>query len=247
MPYPHAIRLAGPWEFEAQREDGTVARGRIKPPNDVIDAQENGFRGTLRWLRKFGCPTNIDAGERVWLVVSENIFGEVRLNGELLGELRGGSAVESDVTSALKPRNQLVVEVQAGGEAPRSTGDPMHVPSVRLEVRRLWYVSDLAVTENETGAAAAIAIRGEVAGERFAAGELSLLVEGFDRELYFGPVTTSGAFTVTIPAARLPVSRGCDATDLADLNVQLLLGGEAVWESRCSASAADLLREPEGK
>ncbi|MFO0850162.1 MAG: hypothetical protein U0871_16630 [Gemmataceae bacterium] len=72
--------------------------------------------GRVRHARRFGKPTNLGAGETVWLVGGA---GTVLLNGEPVG----GFPVE--VTSRLLPRNDVAVELPA--DAPLS--------EVGLEVR----------------------------------------------------------------------------------------------------------------
>ena len=64
MPTPHVIRLRGPWDHE--------------PP----------AVGGVRSTHKFNCPTNLDPGERVWLVCEgyQHPF-KVALNDQSLGHV----------------------------------------------------------------------------------------------------------------------------------------------------------------
>lgn len=84
---PHCIRLGPPWQTSA------------------TDA------GT-RHARKFGSPRALDANERLWLVC-EHVPGaaEVRVNGTLIGSPGAAGPFAADVTSLLRPRNEVVFAV----------------------------------------------------------------------------------------------------------------------------------------
>jgi hypothetical protein len=73
--------------------------------------------GRVRHARRFGKPTNLGAGETVWLVGDGPAAW---LNGEPLGGL------PAEVTGRLLPRNEVVIELPA--DAP--------LGEVGLEVRR---------------------------------------------------------------------------------------------------------------
>src|SRR5947209_4237290 len=90
--YPHRIRLRGPWKSEP------LSQG-------------------VRRTRRFGYPGRIDADERVWLTFS-GVGGRVTvsLNGQALGSHDGAAPFEYEVTSLLRVRNELVMEVE-GAEA----------------------------------------------------------------------------------------------------------------------------------
>lgn len=230
MAYPHAIRLAGPWEYELRSEEAGSTSGRVKASNDRPLAAVAAFRGAIVWSRKFGCPTNVDAGERVWLVIVAQQPGVALLNETPLGTwARAGETLEFDVTSSLNVRNRLTIETRSAGPA-GAASHPILLPQVRLEVRRLWYVKNLVVT---SGAQLAIIdVGGEVVGQPITSGELSLLIEGFDHELYFGPLGGLGLFRAAISAADLPALQGVTRVAADDVNVQLLRGGEVVWQSQ---------------
>src|SRR5438045_3707759 len=88
--YPHRIRLRGPWQSEP------LANG-------------------VRRRRRFGYPVRIDADERVWLTF-HGVTGRVAvaLNGQALGSHDGAEAFAYEVTPLLRPRNELVMDVQGG-------------------------------------------------------------------------------------------------------------------------------------
>jgi hypothetical protein len=121
----HRIRLRGPWEV---RPEAGATAGRMTIPGTLRDGGWAGFAGRVSFYRRFGRPSNLSAGETVWLVF-ERLAGwaEVRLNGVQLGPLAGVGSF--DITTALAARNELEVGVQAIGDECGIVGD------VRLEVR----------------------------------------------------------------------------------------------------------------
>ena len=130
----HVIRLRGPWEYcplarTAMRADGSrrcetddlPGPGRIMMPNDWRATLGGDFHGRVSYLRRFGRPTGLDAADRVELVIDRvDAFGCAALNGQGLGEIAaGGQAWRCDITPWLRPRNELVIEV----ELPQVTAD----------------------------------------------------------------------------------------------------------------------------
>ena len=124
MTKPHVIRLRGPWELQPlercvslgngqfRRDDQDLpAGGRGAVPGDWADLLGPDFRGTVRYTRHFNCPTNLDVGERVWLVCEgldhQGIFS---LNEQPLFEQVGSDEPAGfDITDLLQPRNTLFV------------------------------------------------------------------------------------------------------------------------------------------
>jgi hypothetical protein len=121
--YPHRIRLRGPWGCEPAGEAGRV-----------------------RFRRRFGYPGRIDAHERVWLTF-DGLAGraEVALNGGALGHHEGACAFEYEVTGLLRPRNELVVEVEGAAESRGLCGE------VALEVRCTAYLRGVRVWAEPDG------------------------------------------------------------------------------------------------
>ena len=126
---PHSIRLRSPWE------------GRCEPSHDVNDLR-------FCFRRRFGYPTGIGAGDRIWLVMELSpATGEsavVALNGEMLDphDLAAGGS-RWDVTSRLSPRNELMIEYlsrsnAAGSPTLESSATfrdlPTWIRDVRLEI-----------------------------------------------------------------------------------------------------------------
>jgi beta-mannosidase len=72
------------------------------------------FAGRVRFRRRFGWPGRIEAQEHVWLTFQGvDAVAEVWLNGQYLGRHEGVGPFAFEVTSLLRVRNELVVEVTA--------------------------------------------------------------------------------------------------------------------------------------
>jgi hypothetical protein len=124
--YPHRIRLRGPWTCEplyrlVATPDGRWQRStenlpepfRIKMPPGGTDIPVcPDFRGGVRLLRPFGYPGRIDEHERVWLTFA-GLDGKalVILNEQTVGTIDG--TAEFEITSLLRPRNTLKIEVES--------------------------------------------------------------------------------------------------------------------------------------
>jgi hypothetical protein len=93
MSEPHIIRLRGPWD--AEPVDGSQA---------------------TRWIRRFGRPTGLETGARVWLCLQpgDGILSW-RLNDSEPHAVDAAHAVQRfDITDQLQPRNRLEVLVELG-------------------------------------------------------------------------------------------------------------------------------------
>jgi len=124
---PHVIRLRGPWEYRLVETAPPLAGGPPGtavgelPPSDwvVMPADWNvtlgpSFCGRVAFHRRFGRPTGLGPADRVDLVIDGvGPSGSVRLNGESLGEIPLGWQVwRCDVTTRLRQRNELIVEIE---------------------------------------------------------------------------------------------------------------------------------------
>jgi hypothetical protein len=138
MPYPHVIRLRGPWEYEplarrsplapggrgAGREGEIFADlpppGRINLPADWSGTLGAGFRGRVRYRRRFNRPTGLEPGERVWLVIDGvDARGQYAMNGQPLSWIDGYALpAECDVTELLAASNVLEIDVELGSAEP---------------------------------------------------------------------------------------------------------------------------------
>jgi hypothetical protein len=143
LTYPHRIRLRGPWDVEL---GGPPARV-------TMPASWGDFAGRAVYRRRFGYPGRIDSFERVWLTFRQVAdHAEVTLNGSLVGVC--DRAGEFEVTPLLRPRNELVVEVE-GGPGGGLVGE------VALEVRATAFLRGVSLRRENGRLVAA----GEVAGE----------------------------------------------------------------------------------
>ena len=137
--HPHRIRLRGPWDCEplSSGEDGMERR---------------------RFRRRFGYPGRIDDYERVWLTCAGVVgSASVWLNGQLLGQDEQVPDFEYEVTTLLKPRNEVVVEAQA----PADSGVP---GEVAMEVRRTAFLRAVRVRSEREGDIARLHVSGHVVG-----------------------------------------------------------------------------------
>ncbi len=133
MPDIHTIRLRGPWQMEplerfapaeasgtAQGDDELPLPGRVKLPTTCEAALPHGFRGRVRFARRFQRPTGLEPHETVHLVVETpwTIVG-LTLNERPLefttsdaGSLVQRAPVRLNLTDLLADTNLLAIEVE---------------------------------------------------------------------------------------------------------------------------------------
>lgn len=120
----HRIKLQGPWEFHPLCSVPTVpgvplpAPGTVKFPAAWQDFLGD-FRGRTRFIRPFNCPTNLDAHERVCLVL-DGVGGSavIRLNQQSVGQISTPQhTARFDISSLLQPHNRLEIEIDWAGTA----------------------------------------------------------------------------------------------------------------------------------
>ncbi|MEY3206143.1 MAG: hypothetical protein RLZZ21_2474 [Planctomycetota bacterium] len=102
---------------------------------DLTNAWEPPVAGSRIWVRRFGRPSGIEPGDRVWLVMDVPPPADATLNGvalPLLPEATGAWRI--DVTARLEPRNELVVPLDADGGGVRRAALPAARGGVRLEI-----------------------------------------------------------------------------------------------------------------
>lgn len=252
MPYPHPIRLRGPWQFEplcsyVRIWDGQVAEsrenlpesGRATVPGDWGTALGSDFRGRVRYRRAFHAPAILDAHERLWLVIEGvDARGIASVNGVRLGEIEG-YAIESsfDITTLIAPSNEVALEVELPLGVP-SADRPLRpgreglpggpIREVRLEVRSQWFIDGLAVWNRaEDGTFIAT---GSVAGEASPM-PLAVVVSGCQRELAYFEALPDEKFEFEFSAEDFSAwSR--ERPNRAALEVKLIGGSSSVWQKQ---------------
>ena len=139
----HLIRLRGPWEYQVllrfDRDDtrnigqdtSELPGGRMQMPSDWGESLGNGFRGRVRYQRRFNRPTGLDKGQIVYVsVAAVDCFGEVSLNDTTLGQVVGDRPNQRFVvTEILQSANELSVIVELPRDDPNS--DPLLRPAGR--------------------------------------------------------------------------------------------------------------------
>jgi hypothetical protein len=182
-----------------------------------------GFTGRVRFRRSFGYPGRIDAHERVWLTFAGiGGEGEARLNTNPLGRIPAVS--EFEVTSVLRPRNELIVEIDGTAEDGGLSGE------VALEVRCSAFLHALRRSAILSEDRINLRVSGQVVGVADRPLELYLLL---DRSVMGYQVTTAKAegqpFEITVPNLPAEKWRRPDGQFHA-LPVQVdLVNGAVVW------------------
>ncbi len=152
--YPHRIRLRGPWECEPPGGPPVV----VTMPCHWAAAGLADLGGRFRCRRRFGYPGRIDPHERVWLTVAGVAdCAAVSLNGTPLGRVEGAGPVEFDVTALLRPRNELILDVEGPAAEGGLRGE------IALEVRCTAFLRDIRVWAR-SGDRAELHVSGTVVG-----------------------------------------------------------------------------------
>lgn len=140
----HTIRLLGPWRLEPLARygaagavpDGLPEPATIRLPGDWGAAFGDDFRGRVRFCRRFNRPTGLASGDRVWLFLAGvHPRGEVRLNGQLLGEADASQPARFLVSVILQVHNELTIDIDVphSEEAPRSPGGILTLVALEIE------------------------------------------------------------------------------------------------------------------
>lgn len=261
MAYPHAIRLRGPWQCQPLLR---VGGGSLPPPSRVFPPCTWGtvcgsdFFGTVRFTRAFHPPSALDSHERVWLTVEgADARGEVTLNGRYLGGVDGYAVPASwDVTELLKAQNELKIDVECLDDA-SGMGRLGHehrpggiTGEVRLEIRSSSFVEDLAVWAvlAPSSGVPVLAVSGTVIGGTV--GSQALVVNGLGRELLYAEATAGERFEFEASVPDMPVwpfraaqVLAIGAIEIAELEIKLISGASAAWQTRVRTAAAPTIRD----
>jgi len=101
---------------------------------DLTNAWEPPAAGSRAWVRRFGRPSGVEPGGRVWLVMDVPPPAGASLNGVALPALPEAAPWRFDVTPRLGQRNELVLPLDAGGSDMRRAPLPALRGGVRLEI-----------------------------------------------------------------------------------------------------------------
>lgn len=117
MKHPHSIRLRGVWAYEVVEDEPAAdasaepLRGTMRLPGGWSQELGSEFRGRLRCRRTFNWPSQLQPGERVWLVLENVARCSVMLNGQPLGASEAAPTARFELTARLARHNELLVEV----------------------------------------------------------------------------------------------------------------------------------------
>lgn len=241
--YPHRIRLRGPWECEPLLRRGENANEplpsalRMMVPCRWSEGGLLRFTGRVRFRRSFGYPGRIDIYERVWLTVADiGGVGDVRLNNHSLGHI--DAAAEFEVTSLLRPRNELVVDLEGAAEDGGLSGE------VALEVRCTAFLRALRRSAILKEDRVELRVTGQVAGVADRQLELYLLL---DRSVVGYQLVTAKPegqpFEIIVPDVPMINCRGPDGR-IQVIPVQVdLVNGAVVWYTSTAEVRVETLFE----
>ena len=190
--YPHRIRLRGPWECVPI----PPADGLAPPPHRVVmpcrwpEAGLAGFRGLVRFLRKFGYPGRIDDFEHVWLTC-DGCTGclELRVNQHLVAQAPG-DRFAYDITPLLSQRNLLEVLMEGQSDDAGLRGE------VAMEIRCAACLADMHAVRTATG----LHIAGIAAGTAPQPLDLYTIIDGSHADYRTIQPTAEGrAFQIDLP------------------------------------------------
>ena len=131
--FRHQIRLRGPWQFAWQHDHAPA--GTFQHPDDWPQTIGN-RSGTIALRRRFHAPTNIDAHEEVFVVLTGvNGTGTIRLNDKSLGGFETTrSTWEFRLPRDLPRFNELAIDVSFPASTPETPLTGLY-DTVLLEIR----------------------------------------------------------------------------------------------------------------
>jgi len=235
--YPHRIRLRGPWEcqplvrFVPDADGHAESLAQPLPPKCRMTMPcrwgEGGLRefaGRARFTRHFGVPRQIDSYEQVWLTLGGvEAVADLWLNDAFLGHCRGSSGPYAiDVTSQLRDRNLLTIEVESKGTTGGLWGE------IALEIRRTAYLDKVSLWAEYAQDAVRLHAAGEVAGSSQEQLEVYVIL---DRSTVAYALVEPGGTAfhlVSEPLASAELRVTHDHTRIHQVHVELI-GGASVW------------------
>ena len=202
--YPHRIRLRGPWECQRTADSGR------------------------RFRRRFGYPGRLDAWERVWLTFS-GVGGRasVRLNDHLLGCREDTpEGFEFEVTSLLRPRNELVVDIE-------ETADPESLwGEVAMEIRCTAFLRDLRRFAVWHGERVELHVSGRAVGAADRPLELYVVLDRSTVAYQIVTPTVEGQhFEIVVPDLAVETWRGTDGSFVRPPVKVDLVNGATAWHT----------------
>jgi hypothetical protein len=240
--YPHRIRLRGPWECEPLSRRG--GSSELPQPCTVTmpcrwrDVGLGEFAGRVRLRRRFGLPRQIDNYERVWLTFA-GLTGvaDIWVNGQSLGRCcEADCPFEREVTALLKPRNELVVELEETG------GDGGLWGEVALEIRCTAYLRSVHAWLAQQDGSLFLHAAGAVIGVAERPLDLYALLDGRTvAYITVEPRPDGTPFQITSEALERRHS-----FDPAEVRVELVNGG-TVWYRVTESVVAPASAAPERK
>lgn len=127
MPYPHRIRLRGPWEFETANATGRI---RLPATAEQLPSSGSGAVAAVTLRRRFGKPTNLQPEDEVMLVIEQiPSTATASLNGRRLRPETDEPTApwHTEITAHLADRNELTLHF------PTLAAD-VALPEARLEI-----------------------------------------------------------------------------------------------------------------
>jgi hypothetical protein len=234
--YPHRIRLRGPWEYELVAESSRLpeslpARGRMTMPCRWGQGGLPGYAGRVCFRRSFSWPGRLEVYERLWLTFAGiHAAAEVWLNGQALGRQDQPGPFEFEVTSIIRLRNEMVVEVEAPDDSGGLWGE------IALEVRCTAFLRHLRAWVSSAGEGAHIHVAGELIGT--ADRPLELYVLHNRSTILYAVLETepSGSRTIDLRSDELhheQLNRDPNGQSKTSTYVQVeLVNGGVVWFSQ---------------
>src|SRR5262249_26352166 len=125
------------------------------------------FRGCVRYRRTFQRPTGLEPHERVWLVCEGvDARGEVQVNGQSLGSVRGYALHSQwDITALLDVRNEILLDVELAADVLRPGREALPggpIGEVRLEVRCQQFLDRCGLWVEQNEARPSLHLAGQV-------------------------------------------------------------------------------------